>query len=171
MRVVAQKTEVFDIVDENDQVIGQAPRSQCHGDPDLVHRVAHVLLFNRRGELLLQMRAATKDVQPGRWDTSVGGHLDLGESYLAAAYREMEEELGIVGVPLTFMYSSKMRNDFESENVRTYLATCDGEIRFNPEEIDGVRFWAAEEIEAALGAGVLTPNFEQEWELYKKWCG
>ncbi len=166
---MAKKTELFDIVDENDNVIGQAPRSRCHGDPSLVHRVAHVMFFNSRGELLLQKRALTKDVQPGRWDTSVGGHLDPGESYLAAAYREMEEELGIAGVPLTFMYPSQMRNDFESENVRTYLARCDGEIRFNPEEIDEVRFWSADEIEAALGSGALTPNFEQEWELFKEW--
>jgi len=169
MCAIAKKTELFDIVDENDNVIGQAPRSRCHGDPSLVHRVAHVLVFNGRGELLLQKRSQTKDVQPGRWDTSVGGHLDPGENYLMAAYREMEEELGIGGVPLTFMYPSQMRNDFESENVRTYLVRFDGEIHFNPDEIDEVRFWVAEEIEAALGSGVLTPNFEQEWALFKEW--
>lgn len=164
-----KKSELFDIVDENDNVIGQAARSRCHGDPSLVHRVAHVLVFNGRGELLLQKRALTKDVQPGRWDTSVGGHLDPGESYLAAACREMAEELGIAGIPLTFMYPSQMRNDFESENVITYLARYDGEIRFCREEIDAVRFWSAGEIEAALGTGALTPNFEQEWELFKQW--
>ena len=70
-----KKTEFFDIVDDEDRVIGQAPRSQCHGDPRLVHRVAHVLVFNSRGELLLQKRSVTKDIQPGKWDTSVGGHL------------------------------------------------------------------------------------------------
>ncbi len=87
--------EWFDIVDENDRVICQAPRSVCHGDPSLIHRVAHVLVFNRRGQLLLQKRSRSKDIQPGRWDTSVGGHLDPGEDYLEAAYREMREELGI----------------------------------------------------------------------------
>lgn len=166
---MAKRTEIFEIVDEHDRVIGQAPRSRCHGDPRLVHRVAHVLVFNRRGELLLQKRALTKDVQPGRWDTSVGGHLDPGEDYLTAAVREMEEELGISGIPLTFMYSSKMRNDFESENVATYLARYDGDIRFNPEEIEAVRFWSAEEIEATLGSGRLTPNFEEEWRMFNEW--
>ena len=161
--------EIFDIVDDNDVVIGQAPRAQCHGNPALVHRVAHVLVFNRDGALLLQKRAASKDVQPGKWDTSVGGHLDPGESYLQAAYREMEEELGIHDIPLTFLYHSRMGNDYESGKVATYLARYDGAIRFAAREIEAVRFWCVGEIESALGSGLLTPNFEQEWRLWCDW--
>lgn len=164
------KTEdIFEIVDENDRVVGLAPRSRCHGDPGLVHRVAHVLVFNGAGELLLQKRAKTKDVQPGRWDTSVGGHLDPGETYLEAAYREMREELGIEGVPLTFLYCSRIRNEFESENVATYLARFDGEIRFAPKEIDEVRFWSGDSITRSLNKEVFTPNFEQEWAMFQDW--
>ena len=81
--------ELFEIVDDNDLVIGTAPRRECHGNPALVHRAAHVLVFNRAGQLLLQKRSASKDIQPGKWDTSVGGHLDPGENYLTAAVREM----------------------------------------------------------------------------------
>lgn len=161
--------EFFDIVDENDQVIGQAPRSQCHGDPSLVHRVAHVLVFNRRGELLLQKRTLAKDIQPGRWDTSVGGHLDSGEDYLQAARREMAEELGLIGVPLTFLYHSKIRNEIESENVATYLARYDGDVDYSQDEISEVRFWAAEEIERNLATGLFTPNFEEEWGMFLAW--
>ncbi|HKK01791.1 MAG TPA: NUDIX domain-containing protein [Desulfuromonadales bacterium] len=163
------KVEVFEIVDENDRVIGQAPRSRCHGDPSLVHQVAHVLVFNGRGELLLQKRSLNKDIQPGRWDTSVGGHLDPGEDYLAAACREMNEELGVSGIALTYLYASRIRNAIESENVATYLARYDGEIRFDPDEIDEIRFWKTDEIESALGRGVFTPNFEEEWALFKDW--
>lgn len=162
-------TEFFEIVDENDQVIGVAPRSECHGNPALVHRVAHVLVFNSGGELLLQKRSARKDIQPGRWDTSVGGHLDPGETYLQAAYREMREELGVEGIPLTFLYFSRIRNDIESENVATYLARYDGDIVFAPEEIETVRFWAPAEIEGALGSGCFTPNFEEEWAQWISW--
>lgn len=167
--MTSRKAEIFDIVDEHDQVIGQAARSACHGNPALVHRVAHVLVFNSRGELLLQKRSPHKDIQPGRWDTSVGGHLDPGEGYLQAAVREMEEELGICGVPLTFLYYSRMRNEVESENVATYLTRYDGEVVFPVEEIDEVRHWRAEEIEAALGGGLFTPNFEEEWRLFLAW--
>jgi isopentenyl-diphosphate delta-isomerase type 1 len=162
--------ELFDIVDEDDRVIGQAPRSACHGNPALIHRVAHVLLFDSRNRLLLQKRSQFKDIQPGRWDTSVGGHLDPGENYQAAAYREMREELGITGVPLTFLYTSKIRNAVESENVATYLARFDGAIAFPLEEIEEVRFWAEEEIAAQLGSGIFTPNFEEEWALWRQWC-
>jgi len=161
--------ELFEIVDENDRVIGTALRSHCHGNPALIHRVAHVLVFNHAGELLLQKRSANKDVQPGKWDTSVGGHLDLGESYIAAACREMREELGIAASNLTFLYHSQMRNSFESENVATYYAFHEGPFTFASEEIDEVRFWTAEQIDANLGSGVLTLNFEEEWRLWNDW--
>jgi isopentenyl-diphosphate delta-isomerase type 1 len=166
---MTKKTELFDIVDDQDRVIGQAPRSQCHGNPSLIHRVAHVLVFNSQDQLLLQKRSMVKDVQPGRWDTSVGGHLEPGESYLEAAYREMNEELGIKGVPLTYLYSSKIRNDFESENVATYLALYDGKVSFPSDEIEEIGYWKAREIETALGTGLFTPNFEEEWAMLCDW--
>lgn len=162
--------ELFDIVDAEDKVIGQAPRSRCHGDPTLVHRVAHVLVFDRAGRLLLQKRSGTKDVQPGKWDTSVGGHLDPGEDYLSAAVREMREELGVSDIPLTFLYRYPLRNEVESENVATYLACHAGPFAFCPREIDAVRFWTPEEIAGAFGRGILTPNFEEEWGYWLMWC-
>jgi isopentenyldiphosphate isomerase len=163
------EVEYFEIVDDEDRVIGRAPRSDCHGNPALVHRVAHVLVFNRDGALLLQKRSRHKDIQPGRWDTSVGGHLAPGEDYRQAALREMTEELGVTGVPLTFLYHSRIRNEIEAENVGTFLARHDGPFSFPPEEIDEIRFWTAEEIEAALGTGTFTPNFEEEWRQYQAW--
>jgi len=87
--------ERFDIVDRNDHVIGQAERSQVHGNPELIHRVIHILVFNSAADWFLQQRSWNKDTQPGKWDTAVGDHLDTGESYLQAALREMREERGI----------------------------------------------------------------------------
>jgi isopentenyl-diphosphate delta-isomerase type 1 len=159
--------ELFDIVDDDDRVIGTAPRAACHGNPLLVHRAVHVLVINAAGDLLLQKRSARKDIQPGKWDTSVGGHLAPGETYHAAAVREMLEELGLGSLPLTFLYQSKIRNRIESENIATYLTRHDGAITWNPEEIDEVRFWSHAEIEAALGHDIFTPNFEEEWTMYQ----
>ncbi|MDY0262301.1 NUDIX domain-containing protein [Syntrophotalea acetylenica] len=161
--------EWFDIVDEQDRVVGRALRSECHGNPGLIHRVAHVLVIDGQGRLLLQKRSLCKGVQPGRWDTSVGGHLDPGEGYYEAALREMREELGIDNVAIRFLYHSRLRNAFESENVATYLARYDGDIRFDPVEIDAVRFFSPEEIAARLGEGFFTPNFEQEWHMFNDW--
>lgn len=160
--------ECFDIVDDSDRVIGTASRSECHGNPALVHRAAHILVFNRAGQLLLQKRSPHKDIQPGKWDTSVGGHLDSGENYLEAAIREMREELGLSGLPLTFLYHSKIRNDVESENIATYLTCHEGPFDFSRREIDEVRFWSKAAIDQALGSGIFTPNFEEEWRLFQQ---
>lgn len=160
--------EYFEIVDADDHVIGKALRSECHGNPQLIHRVSHVLVFDRQGRLLLQKRSMNKDVQPGKWDTSVGGHLDPGESYETAAKREMFEELGVAG-PLTFLHAYQMRSSFESENVATFTACHDGPFPYSRAEIDEVRFWTSQEIDAALPKGILTPNFMDEWERWKRY--
>jgi isopentenyl-diphosphate delta-isomerase type 1 len=158
--------ELFDIVDENDNVIGTARRDECHGNPALVHRAVHVLVVNANGDMLLQERSALKDIQPGKWDTSVGGHLEPGESYRDAAVREMAEELGLTGLPLTFLYMSKIRNTVESENIATFLTRHDGEVSWNEQEITAVRLWSAAEIDATIGRDVFTPNFEEEWAMF-----
>ena len=158
--------ELFDIVDEDDNVIGTARRSECHGNPWLVHRAVHVLVVNGNGDMLLQKRSLHKDIQPGKWDTSVGGHLEPGEAYRDAALREMGEELGLEGLPLTYLYRSKIRNAIEAENIATFLTRHDGPVALNPREIDEVRFWSAQEIDAAIGTGVFTPNFEEEWVMF-----
>ena len=162
-------SDLFDIVDEADRVVGQAPRRACHGNPRLIHRAVHVLVFNRAGELLLQKRSADKDIQPGRWDTSVGGHLDPGEDYLTAARREMAEELGLEG-ELYFLYHSKIRNAIESENIATYLTWAETWGDYSRREISALRWWTPREIDAALGSGDFTPNFEEEWSAWQSWC-
>ncbi|MGA1868600.1 MAG: NUDIX hydrolase [bacterium] len=158
--------EFVDRVTEDDRVLEKVLRSQCHGNPHLIHRAAHVLLFNSQGQLLLQKRSMNKDIQPGKWDTSVGGHVESGEDYEKAAYRELGEELGIKDVPLEYLYDYKMRNEVESENIRSYQCKYDGPILFNHDEIDEIRFWDIAAIVRQLGSGVFTPNFEQEIKLY-----
>jgi isopentenyldiphosphate isomerase len=129
--------------------------------------VAHVLAFTPAGELFLQKRSAAKDIQPGKWDTSVGGHCDENEDYLAAAYREMEEELGIKGVEPVFMYSYLWRSEVETESVRTFACTYGGAISHHPEEIDEVRPWSMDDIARNLGSGLFTPNLEEEFRRYR----
>jgi isopentenyldiphosphate isomerase len=158
--------EYFDIVDESCNIIGKATRRECHSNRLLAHCVVHVLVFNNKGELYLQKRSINKDIQPGKWDTSVGGHLNLGESFDQAVYRELKEELGI-NTPVKHLYNYWMHSPVETEYVSTYTCVYDGDIVFDPYEIDDGRFWSIDEIEKSLGTEVFTPNFEQEFDKWK----
>lgn len=158
--------EILEIVDSDGNSLGTAPRSEIHGNPSLIHKVVHVLVFNDKGELLLQKRSMDKDVAPGRWDTSVGGHISPGEELIIAASREMEEELGVISDSLKFLYSYIHSNPYETELVFTYSCVHNGPFSFNREEIDEVRCWNVEEIKNATGKGILSDNFESEIMKY-----
>jgi isopentenyldiphosphate isomerase len=160
--------EYFDVIDKSGNIIGKATREECHSNRSLAHRVVHVLVFNSRGELFLQKRSMDKDIQPGKWDTSVGGHLNLGETFDQAVRREMGEELGI-SAPVKHIYDYWMHSEVETEYVRTYICTYDGAIRFDPKEIEDGRFWSREQIEGEIGTGTFTPNFEEEYQKYLQW--
>jgi isopentenyldiphosphate isomerase len=163
--------ELLPLVDSEGRVIGRALRSEVHGDPRLVHPVVHCLVTDARGDVLLQLRGRHKDVQPGRWDTSVGGHVGLAEAIETAMVREVGEELGLaVNVTdLEFLYRYVMRSEIETELVYTYRLASSGPFRAEPGEIEALRFWSRDEIEAAIGSGALTPNFEDEFRRYLAW--
>ena len=161
--------EIFDLVDKNNQVIGTASRKECHSDKNLLHRAVHIIIENSGGQIFLQKRSEWKDVQPGKWDTSVGGHVDSGEGYRDAALREASEELGIDARGMEFLYEYIMKSEIESEFVRTFRLVYDGEFLLQDSEISEGRFWQTAEIENALGSGLFTPNFEDEFKRYTEW--
>lgn len=153
--------EMFPVVDEQGNILGAATRGECHSGSRLLHPVVHLHVFNSQGDLYLQRRPLWKDIQPGRWDTAVGGHVDLGESVDMALRREAREELGLEGFvpePLdTYVFESAR----ERELVYTFRTTWDGPV-CPSDELDGGRFWTPDEIRQQLGKGVFTPNFESE---------
>lgn len=158
------KIEYFPLVDEEGNVIGKTTRSECHSGSFLLHPVVHLHLFDHAGRLYLQKRAITKDIQPGKWDTAVGGHVDWGETIEQALRREAKEELGLTNFVPVFLTKYPFRSKVEYELVHTYKTTSDQIPLPDPEELSEGRFWSLKEIKNSLGKNIFTPNFESEFE-------
>ena len=158
------KQELFPVVDADGQIIGSATRGECHNGSRLLHPVVHLHLFNSKGELYLQKRPEWKDIQPGKWDTAVGGHIDYGETPENALRREVCEELGITDFQPQFIEKYIFESTRERELVYVNRTTYDGPVSPSNEELDGGRFWTLAEIRAAIGKDILTPNFESEFQ-------
>ncbi len=127
--------EIFDVVDERDEVVGRAPRSEVHAR-GLLHRAVHVLVFSSRGDVFLQKRSMTKDKSPGLWDSSASGHVDSGETYDACAVRELYEELGFTPPhPPKRLFKLAACPATDQEHVWVYRCETDGPFNLNPEEI------------------------------------
>ena len=158
--------EIFPVVDEDGTVIGQAPRSVCHDGSKLLHPVIHLHIFNSAGQLFLQKRSKTKDIQPDKWDTAVGGHINLGEEPDAAVRREASEELGVKNINPRFITKYIIETDVERELTYCYSALYDGEFEVDMDEVVDGCFWTLDEIRSQLGAGVFTLNFEQDFDKF-----
>lgn len=140
LKAHAQKDEeLFDVVDERDEITGQATRAEVHRH-GWRHRAVHLFVFNRAGELFLQKRSHLKDVHPGAWDSSAAGHLDSGEDYATAARRELQEELGLTGEveELARLPASPRTGQ---EFVRLYRAEANGKIDWPASEIEFGQFF------------------------------
>ena len=163
--------ELFPLVDPEGRVIGSATRGECHSGSMLLHPVVHLHVVSPDGALLLQKRSDDKDIQPGRWDTSVGGHVDYGETIDHALRREAAEELGLTDFDPVMLTPYVFQSSVERELVNPFIAVVsrDYPFVFQQEEISEIAFWTPAEIDAAIGHGILTPNFEQEYtRLLKK---
>ena len=134
--------EIFDVVNERDEVIGQAPRAEVHRRK-LFHRAVHMLVFNGRGELFLQKRSMKKDNHPGVWDSSASGHLDAGEEYDRAAVREAWEEIGLrPAQPPRRLFKIAACAETGQEFVWVYRCEAEGPFQLHPEELDAGAWFA-----------------------------
>lgn len=158
--------ELFPIVDADRRVLGCITRGEAHSGSRVLHPVVHLHLFNSKGELFLQRRPAWKDVQPSKWDTACGGHIDYGETPLEALKREVSEELGITGFDAKHLGTYVYDSIAERELVYVNTAVFDGEVHPSLTELDGGRFWTRKEIEENMGKGIFTPNFESEYRCF-----
>lgn len=163
-----KKEEWLPIVDEEGKVLGKAPRSVCHKNKDLLHPVVHLHILNSKGELLLQKRAMNKIVQPGKWDTAVGGHVSLNETIEEALKKEAFEELGITDFKASLIKKYVWESTIEKELVFMFFTQYDGEFVINKNEIDEGRFWQIKDIDIQINENIFTPNFIQEFKFLKR---
>lgn len=158
--------ELFPVVDEKGNILGSITRGQAHDGTKILHPVVHLHVFNSRGELYLQKRPEWKDIQPGKWDTAVGGHVDFGENVQQALLREVREELGITDFEPVCLGTYVFEGKRERELVYVHKTIYDGPVNPSANELDGGRFWATDEIVNAMGNCIFTPNFEDEYKRF-----
>jgi isopentenyldiphosphate isomerase len=140
------REEIFDVVNERDEVIDRQPRSEVHR-LGLLHRAVHVLVFNSRGEVFLQKRSMTKDREPGKWDSSTSGHVDSGEDYDVSAVRELHEEIGLtVEKTPERLFKIAACAETDQEFVWIYRCRAEGPFRLHPDEIETGGWFATEKV-------------------------
>ncbi len=159
-------TEIFDIVNEKDEVIGQKPRREVHSSNE-IHRAAHVFVFNSRGEILLEKRSLKKDKYPGYWG-DVAGHIDSGEGYEEAAKREMKEEIGIEA-ELEFLMKFRKRFENDQEIIMLFKCVHEGPFKIDKKEVQFVKFLSLDKIKEMLERGEdFTPGTKIALEEFLK---
>lgn len=134
-----KQDELFVVVNKKDKIIGYRTRYDCHHDRTLIHRAVGIVIFNDKGEILLQKRSKFKDLNPGMYTISASGHVSKGESYKESAQRELQEELG---VNLSLKKGKKFLLEIEQETEMDYLfsAKSNGPFKINKDEVEKVEF-------------------------------
>lgn len=163
-----ENEELVPLVDEQGKIIGQAPRSQVHNGSKLLHPVVHLHVLNPNKNILLQKRPMSKQIQPGRWDTSVGGHISAGETLEKALQKEAFEEIGLVGFSAKLQKVYRWESEVEAELVYLFTTFDFKNVKVQSDEVEEIRFWTKNQIEKQIGQGIFTTNFEYEFGLLKE---
>ena len=165
---MALAAEWFPVVEPNGLVIGRSTRQYCHSGAKPLHPVIHIHIIDRYNRIYLQKRSMNKDIQPGKWDTAVGGHVSYGEGITEAVYREALEELKFSEFNPIHIETYSFESEIEKELVNIFAVVGSYDLQPDLDEVDEGRWWHVDDIDANLGKGVFTPNFESEYQMIRK---
>lgn len=167
--VVSSESEELILVDERDRETGFGSKADCHDGEGLLHRAFSVFLFNDRGEVLLQQRAAGKRLWPLFWSNSCCSHPRRGERIEDAAVRRLSQELG-VRAELDFLYKFQYHARFgdagsERELCSVFVGRSDDAVVANGTEVNACRWLSPDALDEALERRPqeFTPWFKLEW--------
>lgn len=158
-----KNTEYLPVVDEEGKILGKASREECHSNPELMHPVIRLHIFNSRGEILLQQRGFNKSVEPGKWDSAVAGHVLYGEKIEDAVKRETFEEVNLKINKFDFIKKSVLKIDNQTELVLVYFTITDQEPKADEDEVEQIKFCKIEDVKKSKMQ--ITPAFESEYDL------
>lgn len=164
----ALASEWFPVVEPSGLVIGRSTRSYCHSGAKPLHPVVHLHIIDRFSRIYLQKRSMSKDIQPGKWDTAVGGHVSYGEGILEAVYREASEELGFTEFNPIHLETYSFESEIEKEMINVFATVGSYDLHPDLDEVDEGRWWDISDIDANIGKGVFTPNFESEFSMIRR---
>lgn len=157
--------EWLPIVSDEGNIIGQLPRSELHKGLKILHPVVHLHVIDHSKMLLLQKRPVNKLVQPGKWDTAVGGHMSAGETLESALVRETFEETGLADLISIHVKTYRWETEIEAELVYMFVTKTAQKPAIQSDEVEELRFWSITEIEKNLENRIFTPNFIHEFRL------
>lgn len=160
--------EWFPVVEPSGLVVGRSTRQYCHGGAKPLHPVIHIHIIDRMSRIYLQKRSMRKEIQPGKWDTAVGGHVAYGEAVIEAVYREASEELGLTDFNPIYIETYEFESSIEREMVNVFAAVGSYDLHPDLDEVDEGRWWPVEEIDSAIGKDIFTPNFESEFQMIRR---
>jgi 8-oxo-dGTP pyrophosphatase MutT (NUDIX family) len=161
------RDELVAVVDRDNHVVGAVPRAVMRRQ-GLIHRATYILVFSSRGELFIQERTLTKDIFPGYYDLCTGGVVLAGEGYELSALRELQEEIGVGGAPLTTLFD--FYGEYAGQKVwgRTFAVVSDGPFTLQAEEVASGAFYSREGVEGLIREKPCTPDSVYVYQRFMK---
>jgi len=159
--------EYLPLLDKAGNIIGKASRAQCHKDPKLIYPVARLYVYNLQGKILLQRRSLKSDIEPGKWDSSVAGHVRYGEEIEVAIRRESIEEINLQVQEMQFLEKRLFRAKTSTALMYVFATITDDVPRANKNEVEEIGFFSIAEIKPLIANGKASIGLEQELKLLK----